>query len=215
MLPSARIIQYGNDLSSVPVFALYDFLSTTDIVDRSPNKIPVSAYGSLPVGADSYGTYMNFTGQAQWVEFNSNLLNLGELDIYIKIANFTYRSGIYSNQIIDCRPAGTNGQYFVAGYSSNVPAPYTLWMYYQSAGELQSTNTFPDTSSKPIEMLFKIRNTGTQLFVDGSLFFSTTAAISMVNQQYKIGKNAWVNNGAPSAPYLYGKIYRFEIRRPT
>lgn len=212
MLPLPRLFVYNNKALTQPVFLLEKFITSADIKDTGPNSIPITVYGQLPVGVDSYGTYINFTGQTtQWIEFKHALLDLGECRITMVMSNFQYRANAqgYSNPIIDCRPYNTNGPYFYFDYQSAVPAPFSSNLIYNSA-VAANTGTY---NQYPVTYQIDVRTTGTKVYVNGQLMINTPKTINMVNQSFKIGRNAFISTAA--VPLLYAKIYKLEIRKFT
>lgn len=210
MLPFPQLFVYDNKVITEPIFLMENFITTADIKDKSPNAIPITVNGSLPVGADSYGTYMNFTGlSTQWIEFKNALLDVGECRINLVMSNFQYRSNSqnYNNPIIDCRPYGTNGQYFYFDYRGGSPAPFSSNLIYNNT-VVANTGTY---NQYPVHFQIDIRSTGTQVYVNGDLKINVANTVNMVNQSFKIGRNAFINTAA--VPLLYAKIYKFEIRK--
>jgi len=210
MLPFPQLFTYGNTIETAPVFLMTDFLTTADIKDKGPYSIPVTNNGNIPVGADAYGTYMNFTGlTTQWLEFASTNLNIGEAEIRVKLSNFQYRNTMYQNVILDGRPYQTNGPYLNFAYTSNVTAPFQVYANYNSSQTLYSGTI--NAASYPIEVILKIRTTGTSILINGVQVASSSNTINFVNQQFKVGRNAFIATAA--VPYLYAKVYHLEIRK--
>lgn len=210
MLPFPRMAQYANKVESSPVFSMRDFNTTADIKDKGPYAIKITNNGNIPVGSDQFGTYMNFTGNTtQWLEFSSPYLDLGQCEVTMVLGNFQYRNTMYQNPIIDCRPYQTNGAYFSFSYTSNEQAPFKLYTMYNNT--VNATTPGIDAALYPITVKIQIRTTGTIISVNGNPVASSTATINFVNQQFKVGRNAYIATAA--VPYLYAKIYKFEIRK--
>lgn len=210
MLPFPRLAQYANKVEGVPVFSMKDFNTTADIKDKGPYSIPITNNGNIPVGSDQYGTYMNFTGNtSQWLEFSSTYLDLGQCEITMVLGNFQYRNTQYDNPILDCRPYQTNGPYFLLGYTSTQQAPFKLSLTYNSS----QTVVTPTIASElyPITMKIQIKTSGTVIYINGNPVATTSYTINFVNQKFKVGRNAFI--GSAAVPYLYAKIYKFEIRK--
>ena len=211
MLPFPVMFEYGNIVIPAlteTIFSLNTFNSTTDIRDKGKYSIPINVYGGLPVGTDQYGTYINFTGNtSQWIDFASPYLDLGEAEIYMLMSGFTYRPGQYGTTILDSRPYSTNGPYITMGYSSTQPAPFNIDVTYNST---QTTSSSAITSY-PVELKLQIRRTGTKMYINGVLDKESSYTINVVNQQFKIARNAFISTAV--VPYFNGKLYSFEIRK--
>lgn len=217
MLPFPQLLQYGNEIIPDPyvvLFSLKNFNTPADIVDKSGNNIAVSNASAIGVGADEFGTYMNFTGSnTQWLNFNSSIFNIGtNMEIYFRLSQWGNNlGGQYGTAFIDTRPIGVNGNYLITGYKSQDAAPYSTTMNVSlnevgdSVGKLPTDNTFP------IEIRIRCLSTGTYLYVNNVLYNSTSTVINMVNQNYTISKNAF--SGSASTPFLKARIYQFEIRK--
>lgn len=210
MLPFSRILQYGNAAGTAPVFLMKDFISSGDIKDKSLNAIPITVNGNIPVGSDQYGTYMNFTGQTtQWIEFKNTKLDIGEAEIIVVAGNFQYRSTMYANPIIDCRPYQTNGAYFFTSYTSNKAAPFAIQTVYGGTNYIDSPDIQPELY--PVTLKFRVTTSGTTVYYNDTLVSSSPLTCNFVGQYFKIGRNAFI--ATAQVPYLYAKIYRIEIRK--
>lgn len=189
-------------------FGLYNFTSTADIKDRSSNTINVVNNGGVGIGSDQYGTYINFTGNKnQWLSFLSPKLNLGECEIYIRMAGMIVRGGEYDTTILDCRPNQTNGPYLLLSYTSKT-SPINFYSVYNSSQRIDSTI---NVTTQPVEYMIRIKNTGTEFFMNGQMVANSTYTINFINQDFKLGKNTFADV-VPTVPALLGKVYRFEIR---
>lgn len=217
MLPFPQLFQYGNIIPPVQynvLFSMHDFTSTADIKDKSSNNITVTNAGAVSVGSNTYGTYMNFNGvNTSYLNFKDNKLAIGtNMEIYFKVSGLIYRGGQYLTLLLDTRPVGTNGNYYLFGYTSNAAAPFKIYNNINNSGDNYSTLTLPADTTVPIEIRIRLLSTGTYVYVNDTLY-NTSSQVLNINtlQNYTIGKNAFSSTAA--TPFLNAQIYKFEIRQ--
>lgn len=190
------------------LFKLANFATPADIKDTGPLGITVTAFNSVGVGSDANGTYINFTGG--YLYAGNNKMDKPSVEINMVVGDIQPNvSGIYSNALLDTRPASTNGdQYMMLGITNERAAPYVPLVIVPAVNyNEQYVNTAPITTY-PVAFKLIIKPSGTQLYMNGVLVHSQIQTLTtFTGRELKIARHGW-SGAVPEARF---KLYYFDI----
>lgn len=192
------------------LFRMHSFNSLADVRDKGPSAIPVTRGTAISVGRDETGSFMKFSGNGSFVNFPSPLLNLPEVDIIMIVDSLAIENGSWAAgpALVDSRPSSVNGDYFTAGFDRFLP--FRLATSFKAANSplttaIDNTKSRYDFSFRKTKSVVKINNVE-------RLSWSITGNGLTGHQNWTIGRNAFKGVGVPD---LIGKVYYFELRKPT
>lgn len=190
------------------LFRLANFTSLSQVKDSGPNSIPVTINGSVSVGSDSLGNFVNFPGSGAFLSFTSSFLNGSNLDIKIIMSYPVFPGGIYGASILDGRPNQTNGNYLSVFYP-NV-APFKIIPYYNATEGPNSSSI--DQKEFPCVIDLKVRPGYIETSANGKVIGRWENSFTFVNNApFKIARHAY-SNAVPDAVF---KMYYFEMKKVT
>lgn len=188
------------------LFRMHTFNTSADIIDKGPNSIPVTKNGSVAVGSNNTGTYLNFPGGGSWINWTSSLLNGNSYDMTMIIDTPTYSGGQYPLPLIDSRPSQTNGQYVSFFY--NQTSPFILTPYYNGSGGPVTTSV--PAASFPVVLKLSIRPSSISIYAGDSLIGSWSGTFTLAaNAPFKIARHAYSNVVTDGI----FKMYYFDIKK--
>lgn len=192
------------------LFKLSGFATTTDIKDTSKNAIAVTNNSGLTVGTDSHGSYINFNGG--WLSTSSSLMNGANIEINAIIGDMLpSTSGQYPNAFLDTRPASTNGNYVLLGFTNQVGSspPYKPVIAIPPANN-DATTVIVNAPINAYPVFFKLRimTTGVELYMNNKLIYTQTPTVVFNGTNLKLCRSAF----SAAVPNFRCKLYYFDIR---
>lgn len=192
---------------STTLFRMVDFKSTSDIKDKGPNSIGVTASG-LSVGTDTFANYMNFDGNGFFKVASSALLNRTGIELRFIVDKIVLINASYGETIMDTRPTGDNGDgnYYLMGLDQGTTSPIKFYLVNPT-----STSRFSnpvDITKGPMLLSIKLTSAGSTLSINGQVIINNPTNSALRTNNLRVGISAFSSAGVPN---FRGRMYYMDI----
>jgi len=183
------------------------FASVADIKDSSKNNLAISRFGTITVGSDADGSYINIpSGNSNYIQFGGSALNGPGIAVEFSMKYMT--NDVSTGTLLyDTRPSNTNGSYSFLSVWNNT---YLIRLPPTSTNTV-GVNTMTVTNPNRFQLRTNARieylSNKTDCYHEGVLISTTTTVLNHINQVYKIGYHSFAETTNTVRLYSF-RIYK-------